>query len=248
MPQLQLDEWVLLVHALNRSLPCMALMIALAVAPIVHASPFGVPVSPIIEAQPESDDGGETQDEDPSVVEAQAEYRAGSDAYALGNYEEAVTHFERAYELSQEPALLFNLGQSYTRWYDISNDVEHLKKARRLYENYVLNVGATHLDEQGQADARADAQRRISEVDRLIAKHQGASNGPVGEDDDEAKKPVHKKAWFWVVIIGSAAAIGGGIAAGVIASGKSENFTPELGTIGSSPMMSSGPGGLSLRF
>jgi hypothetical protein len=247
MQQLHPHEWVLLVHVLNRSLLClpsMALMIgSLAMAPIVHASPFGVPVSPIIEAQPESED--EFDEQDPSVVEAQAEYRAGSDSYALGNYEEAVRHFERAYELSQEPALLFNLGQSYTRWYDISNDVEHLKKARRLYENYVLNVGATHLDEQGQADARADAQRRIAEVDRLIAKHQGATTGPVGEDDEKAKKPVYKKAWFWVVIIGSAAAIGGGIAAGVVASGKPENFTPELGTIGRSPLES---GGLSLRF
>lgn len=218
-------------------------------APIVQASPFGIPVIETtetieaIETQPESE--GELDENDPSVIEAKSEYRAGSDAYALGNYEEAVLHFERAYELSQEPALLFNLGQSYTRWYDISNDVEHLKKARRLYENYVLNVGATHLDEQGQADARADAQRRIAEVDRLIAKHQDAANGPVGEDDDTSKKPVYKKAWFWVVIIGGAGAIAGGIAAGVITSGKPESFTPELGTIGRAPLEG---GGLSLRF
>jgi tetratricopeptide (TPR) repeat protein len=233
-------------HTLNRSLLPVVLMLAVALpAQLVRASPLGVPV---IHAQPESGDS-ETEDEfdenDPNVIEAKSEYRAGSDAYALGNYEEAVLHFERAYELSQEPALLFNLGQSYTRWYDISNDIEHLKKARRLYENYVLNVGATHLDEQGQADARADAQRRITEVDRLIAKHQDATNGPIGDDGDKSKKPVHKKAWFWVVIIGGAAVIGGAVAAGVITSGKPDTWTPELGTVGRSPLES---GGLTLRF
>lgn len=234
-------------HALSRTLLPVALMFAVAMpAQLVRASPLGVPV---IQTQPESGDGSETEDtfdeNDPNVIEAKAEYRAGSDAYALGNYEEAVLHFERAYELSQEPALLFNLGQSYTRWYDISNDIEHLKKARRLYENYVLNVGATHLDEQGQADARADAQRRITEVDRLIAKHQDATTGPGGKDGETSKKPVHKKAWFWVVIIGGAAVIGGAVAAGVITSGKRDSWTPELGTIGRSPLES---GGLTLRF
>jgi tetratricopeptide (TPR) repeat protein len=221
----------------------LAMFVVALPAPIVRASPFGVSV---IDTQPEGSD--ETEDEfdenDPTVIEAKAEYRAGSDAYALGNYEEAVLHFERAYELSQEPALLFNLGQSYTRWYDISNDIEHLKKARRLYENYVLNVGATQLDEQGQADARADAQRRITEVDRLIAKHKDATTGPVGPDDEKTKKPVHKKAWFWVVIIGGAAAIGG-VAAAVAITTRPPGFEPELGTIGRSPLES---GGLSLRF
>jgi hypothetical protein len=227
---------------MNRTLLPVALMVAVALpAPIVRASPFGVPV---MVSQPESEDAdGGFDENDPTVVEAKAEYRAGSDAYALGNYEEAVLHFERAYELSQEPALLFNLGQSYTRWYDISNDVEHLKKARRLYENYVLNVGATGLDEQGQADARADAQRRISEVDRLIAKHQDAANGTVGVDD-ESDKPVHKKAWFWVAIIGGAAVIGG-VAAAVVVTTRPKGFEPELGTIGRSPLEG---GGLTLRF
>lgn len=227
---------------MTRTLLPVALIFAVALpAPLVRASPFGVPIS--IQTQPESEDDEGSEESDPNVVEAKAEYRAGSDAYALGNYEEAVLHFERAYELSQQPALLFNLGQSYTRWYDISNDVEHLKKARRLYENYVLNVGATELDEQGQADARADAQRRITEVDRLIAKHQDATTGPAGPDD-ESDKPVHKKAWFWVAIIGGAAVIGG-VAAAVVVTTRPDGFEPELGIIGRSPSSS---GGLTLRF
>lgn len=212
----------------------------------VAASPFALPAidSRAVaggDAPSEADgddDADELDNEDPVVAEAKAEYRAGSDAYALSNYEEAVTHFERAYELSQEPALLFNLGQSYTRWYSISNDPDHLKKARRLYENYVLNVGATHLDEQGQADARADAQRRIAEVDRMIANH----HDPHARGPDAPDKPVHKKAWFWVVIIGGAAVVGGAAAAAVILT-RPDGFEPELGTLGRG-----GNGGLGLRF
>lgn len=224
----------------TRRLWSVALVCALAPPSIVHASPFGVPT---IDTAPEV--GGEEEPEDdPKTLEAKAEYRAGSDAYALGNYEEAIQHFERAYELSGAVDLLFNLGQSYTRWYDISNDVEHLKKARRLYENYVLNVDATGLDEQGAADARTDTQRRIVEVDRLIARHEQDA-GNKEPTDDKPKKPVHKKAWFWVVVVGGAAAIGGVVAA-VVVTTRPEGFQPELGTIGtSSPLQN---GGLTLRF
>lgn len=233
-------------YELSRSLLTSSLAVGIAVLPLpAAASPFAVPT---IDAPSESggEDDSEIGDDDPTVAEAKTEYRAGSDAYALSNYEEAVSHFERAYELSQEPALLFNLGQSYTRWYSISNDVEHLKKARRLYENYVLNVGATSLDEAGQADARADAQRRIAEVDRMIAAHEGTDGTTQGPDEPD--KPTHKKAWFWVAIIGGAAVVGGAVAAAVILT-RPDGFEPELGTLGRGAVGGGfGNGGLTLRF
>jgi tetratricopeptide (TPR) repeat protein len=227
-------------HALARSL--LAGVLALAIAglpPVAHASPFAVPM---IEAAPSADEPAEP--EDPVLAEAKEEYRAGSDAYALGNYEDAVAHFERAYELTHQPELLFNLGQSYTRWYDISNDLDHLEKARRLYENYVLNVGATDMDEEQQAQARADAQRRITEVDRRIAQHEDAIGSKPDSDDDKPKKPVHKKAWFWVTIVGGLAVIGG-VTAAVVLTTRKPGFEPELGTIGGVPLEG---GGLTLRF
>lgn len=219
-----------------------ALALALLPSPAA-ASPFAITPRSTIQ-EPDAAGGGETEVE----TEAKAAYKAGSDAYALGNYEEAVGHFERAFELSNKPALLFNLGQAYTRWYDISNDIEHLKKARRLYENYVLNIGATQLDEQEQADARADAQRRIAEVDRRISEHEEAPPaGPIDDGEDEQNKPVYKKAWFWLAILGGAAVVGGGIATAVILTRPRDTFEPELGTIGRAPA-GGVPGGLVLRF
>jgi tetratricopeptide (TPR) repeat protein len=234
------------VHAVSsrpiHSLIASSLALSLtALPPIVRASPPS-----LVNLVGEGEDG-----------EAKAAYRAGSDAYALGNYEEAVQQFERAFQLSQAPALLFNLGQAYTRWYDISNDVEHLKKARRLYENYVLSIGATDLDEEQQAQAQADAQRRITEVDRRIAAHEEAASG--GESDQSRqRKPVHKAPWFWLTIVGSLAVVGGVTAAIVIT--RRPGFEPELGTIGGlsgnlsgglaprDNRLSLGAGGLTLRF
>lgn len=219
-------------------------VVAMGPSAMAHASPYFVPT---IETSAPAAGGSlaaeESAEEDPVIAEAKAEYRSGSDAYALGNYEVAVAHFERAYELTHEPELLFNLGQSYTRWYDISNDLEHLKKARRLYENYVLNVGATDMDEEQQAQARADAQRRIVEVDRRIAQHE--EGGPeTGPNDTPKKKPVHKKAWFWLTIVGGLAVVGG-VTAAVVLTTRKPGFEPELGTIGRSPAPA---GGLTLRF
>lgn len=226
-------------HGLTRALVSSGLSVGLVLlSPTAGASPFAVDMS----GGPANDE--EADDEDPVIAEARSEYKSGSDAYALGNYEVAVKHFERAYELSQEPALLFNLGQSYTRWYDISNDLEHLKKARRLYENYVLSVGATNLDEEQQAQARADAQRRIAEVDRRIAQHEDPSEPePRTGGDDKPNKPVHKKAWFWLTIVGGLAVVGG-VTAAVVLSTRKPSFEPELGTIGRVPE----GGGLVFRF
>lgn len=236
-------------HALAR--PLIASLVAGALTCVTttpaRASPFAVPTidtgAPAAGGEDDSDESvgdPELGEDDPLVLEAKEEYRLGSDAYALGNYEEAVGHFERAYELTHQPELLFNLGQSYTRWYDISNDLEHLKKARRLYENYVLNVGALgDLDEEQQAQARADAQRRISEVDRRIAQHEDG-----GGEDDEGRKPVHRKAWFWVAIVGGLAVVGG-VTAAVVLTTRKPGFEPELGTLG---RVGAGPGGLTLRF
>lgn len=229
-----------------------ALLVAASLAllpPVAAASPFALPALSAVHGEGEDDapEGEEAPAEDPTVTEARAEYKAGSDAYALGNYEAAVGHFERAYELSGEPALLFNLGQAYTRWYDIDNDVEHLKKARRLYENYDLNLDATNLDDQSRAEARADAQHRIREVDRRIAAHE--KNFPTNQEEDTGeKKPLAKKAWFWIAVLGGAA-VAGGVATAVILTTRPAPLEPELGIIGnSSGGLGLGPGGLSLRF
>ncbi|MFV8750018.1 tetratricopeptide repeat protein [Nannocystaceae bacterium ST9] len=225
-----------------RQLIAAVTILALSMAPFDARA-----LSPWAIEQAPASGGGAAEGEGEAEIDleaAKAEYRLASDAYALGNYEQAIGHFERAYQLSQEPALLFDLGQAYTRWYDLSNDVEHLKKARRMYENYVINLDVTELSDEDKAHSRADAQRRIAEVDRRISDHREAAPVDSNEDDEREKKPVHKKAWFWVAIVGGLAVVAAGVTTGVVLGTRRDDFTPELGTIGRTP---SG-GGFTVRF
>ncbi len=203
----------------------------LATAGPVQASPWRVAPRSIL-AQPASDAV------DPEAIAA---YDEGSNAYAMGNYEDAVTHFERAFELSRRSELLFNLGQAYSRWYEISGDIAHLRKGRQLLENY-LSFLDEHPD-QADPESRRQSEQRLEEVDRLIAAHDDGTETDPGPTD--TKKPVHQKAWFWVAVVGGAAVIAGAVTTAVVLGRRNrDEFDPELGTIGRGVM----PGGLGFYF
>jgi hypothetical protein len=63
-------------------------------------------------------------------------FSEGRNAYTLGEYEQAVSKFEAAWLLSNEPALLFNLGQAYWQWHVVKPELEYLRRAAKLFENY----------------------------------------------------------------------------------------------------------------
>lgn len=167
--------------------------------------------------------------EDEAQVEAKFEFQQGTEAYALGNYEKAVEHFERSFEVSHRSALLYNIGMSYSKWYDLSDDVGHLRKARKLFENYLMFLESSQpRDEQ----AIADAQSQIAGIDERIEAHQSRpGNEPVPNTDD-GDKPLVKKGWFWGVVVGGAVLIAGGVTLGIVLSNRDDGFEPELGTIG----------------
>ena len=195
---------------------------------IAAASPWSVPLRPAL-ADPSAED----------LAEAQREYQLGTQAYALGNYDQAVAHFERSYALSDRPELLFNIGQSYAQWYTLTGDPGQLRKARKLFQNYVKYLDASHDEDP---EARADAQRRIDEIDAELAAvdarnapppvvDQPAEPAPQPPPTDKERKPVHRKGWFWGVVIGGVLLVAGGITVGVLAT-RPPAFEPELGIIG----------------
>lgn len=47
------------------------------------------------------------------TVTAREHYRRGTNAFNLGHYLEAVKEYEAAYQLKEDPALLFNIAQAY---------------------------------------------------------------------------------------------------------------------------------------
>lgn len=86
-------------------------------------------------AEPPAEETPESAPSDDRAAAAAA-FLEGSKYYELGQYPKAVDAFERAWELSHEPLLLFNLGQAHWKWFDVEPDIEHLRRARVSFANY----------------------------------------------------------------------------------------------------------------
>jgi tetratricopeptide (TPR) repeat protein len=83
-------------------------------------------------------------------------------AYSDGRFEDALQHFERAYELSDRAALLYNIGAAAER-------LGKNGKALEMYEQY--------LEKKPEADNRRFVESRI----RILSERQGEA-----EDESEA--------------------------------------------------------------
>jgi tetratricopeptide (TPR) repeat protein len=97
-------------------------------------------------------------------VEARARFDAGAAAYAAGRYADALVHFDAAYELGEQPALLFDMGLTHER---LGHDAE----AVTMYERY--------LAARPDAPSRAHVRRRIAAArSRIEAAASAGSSTP----------------------------------------------------------------------
>ena len=130
--------------------------------------------------------------------EARGLFLAGQAAYGRADFDAALGHFERAYELSGRAELLFNIGLAAQR-------ARRRERALEAFREYLRLVP--------DAPNRADVEARIAEVEELVAASPDAP--PDGPSDGSSATTVEGDgpgALPWVVIAGSAAvAIGGGV-------------------------------------
>jgi tetratricopeptide (TPR) repeat protein len=108
--------------------------------------------------------------------DAKDAYESGKLLYNDGDYQNARLKFERAYELSQDPRLLWNMAaaEKQQRRYD---------KVLGLIEKY-LSEGGDKLSEQDRADARA----LVDTVRALVAEVTLTVNEPGAEVDVDGEK------------------------------------------------------------
>ena len=92
--------------------------------------------------------------------EARALFAAGRAAFAEGRYDEALTRFVRAHELSGRPQLLYNIGVSADR-------LRRDEDALRAFRAYVEAVP--------EADNHAEIVARIAILERELAARTSAS-------------------------------------------------------------------------
>ncbi|MCA9707028.1 MAG: tetratricopeptide repeat protein, partial [Myxococcales bacterium] len=118
---------------------------------------------------------------------AEQAYREGSDLYELGKYPEAIERFQRAWELSKEVQLLYNLGQAQWKWFDVDPDIDHLRQAALFFRNYDKRMRLVEGYDQVEIDnilKAIDAQieneeRKIAEANRPVIVQPG---GPTEEE------------------------------------------------------------------
>lgn len=165
---------------------------------------------------------------------ARIEYEKGEKAYRLGQFEDAAMAFEKAYEKSALPDILYNIGLSHLRWYDVDPDLAHLRKAKVVFQNYVIEIQKN--PELGDLE---EAETLIKQIDEKIAEHEKAEaaaaaaanegndtgGGPIDLGPDPGKKL--RLAGAIAMGVGGAFVVGGAVS-GVVLGVRGQEFEENL--------------------
>jgi tetratricopeptide (TPR) repeat protein len=165
-------------------------------------------------------DGGDKDKDKSDLCQKDAACRQHSDEghklFSDRKYSEALTEFQRAYDIAKEPRILLNIGRTLFR-------LGRPKAALRTFEQY-------QKDAPADPDTQAKVERYIAEA-KIAVEAERQAGGPEEKNPDqvtpppvvpqlpvtppEEKKPVYKKWWFWTAIGGAAVAVGLGVGLGV---------------------------------
>lgn len=94
---------------------------------------------------------------------AREHYQKGTSFYDLGRYADAIKEFEAAYEIKNDPALLYNLAQS-------NRLAGNSEQALHFYRTYLRYVP--------KAANRTEIEERIKQLDQLVAQKSAAQTAP----------------------------------------------------------------------
>jgi tetratricopeptide (TPR) repeat protein len=161
--------------------------------------------------------------------DAKALYKSGTQHYNLAEFDQALADFKEAYRLRSDPVFLFNIAQCHRRLNNPSD-------AATFYRSFLREApNAPNRAEVERVLAEMDAQVQAKDAERArSAEAEKARNAQAARDAEAAarasngadlavtasapapKKPLVKKPWFWVAVIGGAAVVATGVAVGVV--------------------------------
>jgi tetratricopeptide (TPR) repeat protein len=162
-------------------------------------------------------------------AEMKQHYDKATRAYDIQKYTEAVEEYQKAYEIGGDPAMLYNVAQSYRL-----ND--QLPDALRFYRRY--------LQRSPNARNREDVERKIADLERTIAERRRAtasavqiapppllvppapSSPPAGDKGAEEGLSGTTVTGIVVAAVGGAALITAGIT-GILAKNKSDQLSSD---------------------
>ena len=142
---------------------------------------------------------------------AKKAFAAGRAAYDAGSYDEALQHFQHAYDLSKKPALLYNVGLAADR-------LRYNRAALEAFKTYVREVPAAdnRLEVENRIRAleavlqREDAGRSRSTKPSSAARTDIDSSLTAAKPEDNRSESLFSRWWFWTAagVVVAAAATG----------------------------------------
>lgn len=150
-------------------------------------------------------------------VRARGAFRLGRQFYEQGQFEEAAVEFERAYGLSGRGQLLFNAYLAYREAGDDAN-------AARTLRGYLAEVpdaaDRAHLQarlESLEATITADQEREAQQRAQAEAARLEADEAQRRLEEERNRPRTARPFWPWIVVGTGVAALGVGVALGVVA-------------------------------
>jgi tetratricopeptide (TPR) repeat protein len=175
--------------------------------------------------------------EDNTRAKAKAHYDEGEKAFRLGEFQRAVTEFKASYEISAVPLLLYNVAQAYRQLGDS-------RQALFFYKQFLATgpngdskrVAEQRVAELTKAIEDASKAREAPPTDTAPIDHRpsdatpAAANAPssvilTAPSSESARRPLPKKAWFWIAVGGSAVVIAAAVSLGVVFGARTNNPT-----------------------
>jgi tetratricopeptide (TPR) repeat protein len=150
---------------------------------------------------------------------AKESYLAGEAAFKLGRFEEALRHYTRAYELDAHPDMLFNIAQCHRnmkRWDDAIFFLERYLVDgsggdREQIESLIRELELRKRAERPMPRLPAPPPpERVVETRIVTTTVATTVTQPV-----YVETPLVERGWFWGVVLGATAAVGGAVALAV---------------------------------
>ena len=164
-----------------------------------------------------------SDDKAANLKRAEELFRNGERLYTEGSYEPAILAFQESYELSKEPSLLYNIGNSYERLGDFAN-------ARRYLDQYRAFASEKQREPLARRIQALDQRQREKEDKERKAAEEAQKNGnkepqPVATPTAPKDEPKPKKDRFYgpgaiALTAGVVVGLGLGVGFGAKASGE----------------------------
>jgi tetratricopeptide (TPR) repeat protein len=142
-------------------------------------------------------------------LEARNLFAAGQTAFEAGRFERALEYFERAYELSHRPGLLYNVGVAADR---LRND----QRALEAFEAYLAS-GAVEEAQRPAVEARVEALRRALASEAVDHSADSSTTSPSETRPPDAAPP-DATVSIALLVAGGVVLVGGAVLLGVAAS------------------------------